>query len=494
MKRFIAAGVFAAVACLVPQIAAFAACDATIYALDVNANLYTFTPPTYSASQPTGKPVLQNGTILRGVYTGYVYQIPVGTTSNSPLYAYNPVTQTNTQVGTFGNSSGLYAGGFGVDGYGYVMSSSEVWKFTDAATPTVTKLGAPAVASGPALSNFNGGDLAVDANNIGWTVLSSTTNGYSYLYKVVFGTSQTQLTQATLLTYNGKNYTTGDLYSLAFGTDGTLYASSGTTGTLYSINQTSGAMTSLGSQGVDLYDFASCPFAPFLTLAKTGPSQSATGDLMAYSVVVSDASNAVGTISGLTLSDPVPAGITVLSATCVVSGGATCSTPAVAQTVTTTVSTPPGGKATLTIFGKDASLSVGTTTNTATLTSTAGLNISASAATAIVANTVSKTVADITSGGSAVTQDTAKPGDTLEYTLTYTNLSGVGMASFTMKDSTPAHTTFVSASCVTPLPSGISACNVTAPSVGGTGNVAWAYTGTFATGSTASFKLRVKVN
>ena len=72
----------------------------------------------------------------------------------------------------------------------------------------------------------------------------------------------------------------------------------------------------------------------------------------------------------------------------------------------------------------------------------------------------------------AVDKTTAKSGDTLTYTITYTNASSTPVSNIVVSDGTPSYTTFVSASCGS-LPSGITACTVsTQPSVGGTGSVA----------------------
>jgi uncharacterized repeat protein (TIGR01451 family) len=470
-----------------------ATCDSAVWGVTSNGDAYTFTPPGAAATRAANAPVFPFGTIARGIYSGYIY-IVGGTGNNDALTAYNPATNTQTRVGTFPNTTFLYASGFGPDGLGYVMSSSEAFSFTDAPAPIITRLGAPATTSGPAITAFNSGDLAVDQSNTGWVVLSNNATGLSYLYQVVFSGAATQLTRAAQITLNGNPYTTADLYSLAFSTAGNLYASSGNTGTLYQINETSGALTSVGAQGFDLIDFGSCPANVFTTVAKAGPSKTATGEMVLYAITATHSAAARTAAPVLTLTDPVPAGITILSETCTVTNGAVCGTPSVSgQTVSATVSSlPPGSTATLTIHGKDASLAIGTTTNTASLASPFGVFAQASASTTVIANTLGKTVADITQGTAPGTTLTAVPGDVLEYVLTYTNYTGTALSNLQIADTVPANNTYVagSATCVT-VPAGAT-CTAAGPI---SGVLTWTFTGTaIANGATLSVKFRATVN
>lgn len=471
---------------------AAAACDAKIYGVDAGGALYAFTPPSYAATRPSGSPTLTFGTISRGVYSGKIYVVE-GTNANSRLFAFDLTTNTQTQVGTFANSSFLFATGFGINGTAYALSSTETFSYTDAPTPVITKLGAPQTTSGPGMSAFTGGDLAVDLGNNGWVVMSNNSTQLSYLYRVTFGTP-TLLTPVAQVTLNGTSYAEADLYSLAFGADGTLYTTSFDNGTVFSINQATGALTSLGPQQ-KMEDFASCPFAPQPYLTKAGPTQTAAGEFMSYSIVAANSPSANVTATGLSLADTVPAGITIVSVSCATANGATCSGAAFAgQQVTATVSKlPPGGSATLTINGKDAALPVGTTSNTATMTSGSGSPYTAMATTLVVANTLSKTVANVTQGTAATAaSDAGNPGDTLEYVVTYTNMTNAALAAFSLKDQVPANMTYVvaSAACVT-TPSGLT-CTPSGP----TGGVlTWSYTGgALAPGQTVTVKFRAKIN
>ncbi|MBC5804283.1 MAG: DUF11 domain-containing protein [Candidatus Eremiobacteraeota bacterium] len=239
-------------------------------------------------------------------------------------------------------------------------------------------------------------------------------------------------------------------------------------------------------------DLASLPIVPFLTITKTASTQAAQGDLIGYSVLVQNSGTAAA--SNTAFSDPVPTGIGIVSAKCTTTGGATCTAPSItAQNVTSSFGTlPPATTITIAINGKDNSLPVGNSINTATITPSTGSPLSSSATTTIVPNSVLKTVADITQGTPATTANNAKPGDVLEYSFTYTNNTQTALANFTMKDSIPAHTTYVSgsAACVG-TPSGLT-CTPSGPT-GGT--IQWTYgNGALAPNGSVTAKFRVTVN
>jgi uncharacterized repeat protein (TIGR01451 family) len=93
------------------------------------------------------------------------------------------------------------------------------------------------------------------------------------------------------------------------------------------------------------------------------------------------------------------------------------------------------------------------------------------------------------------------PGDTIVYTLQYANLSTstIAIGNLTIVDTVPTNTTFVTAggsgcgSGTLPAGSGLTACTLTAPAVGGIGNVTWTFTGTLSPNYTGSVTLSVKV-
>ncbi|HEX4858424.1 MAG TPA: hypothetical protein VFV17_05355, partial [Usitatibacteraceae bacterium] len=108
--------------------------------------------------------------------------------------------------------------------------------------------------------------------------------------------------------------------------------------------------------------------------------------------------------------------------------------------------------------------------------------------------TLMKSVRNVTQGGVAGTTNTAKPGETLEYVITYSNSSSSPVTMVVVNDLTPAFTTFVSAACGAPLPAALSACAVTVqPAVGSAGNLQWTLTGQLNGGQSGTVTFRVAV-
>jgi len=93
----------------------------------------------------------------------------------------------------------------------------------------------------------------------------------------------------------------------------------------------------------------------------------------------------------------------------------------------------------------------------------------------------------------AVDKATALPGANLTYTLTFTNDSSGVISNIVINDATPAYTVFVSTACGAPLPLSLTACSVTAPAAGQTGNIQWTFTGTLNPSQTGTVTFVVKI-
>ena len=90
---------------------------------------------------------------------------------------------------------------------------------------------------------------------------------------------------------------------------------------------------------------------------------------------------------------------------------------------------------------------------------------------------------------------TPSPGSTIGYTITYSNTSSGTIGSIRINDGTPAFTTFLSASCVLPLPAGVTACVVNSkPALGLTGAIEWTLTGGLLPGASGQVAFAVKVD
>jgi uncharacterized repeat protein (TIGR01451 family) len=93
----------------------------------------------------------------------------------------------------------------------------------------------------------------------------------------------------------------------------------------------------------------------------------------------------------------------------------------------------------------------------------------------------------------AVDKQTALPGETITYTLTYGNNSSEALNNLVVFDSTPPFTTFLSAAAAA-LPPNLSNVSISSPPVGSAGPIQWNLTGTLSPGQTGTLTFRVVVS
>jgi uncharacterized repeat protein (TIGR01451 family) len=134
--------------------------------------------------------------------------------------------------------------------------------------------------------------------------------------------------------------------------------------------------------------------------------------------------------------------------------------------------------------------------------SQATLSVSFSYLNAVPALTSSASVSDVTTVDAvgsglmilkSVSAATARPGDVLTYTITYSNNGPAPISSIVIRDATPAFTVFQSASCAT-LGAGLTSCAVTSePAPGAAGSIVWTLTGALAPGASGSVSYQVRV-
>lgn len=87
----------------------------------------------------------------------------------------------------------------------------------------------------------------------------------------------------------------------------------------------------------------------------------------------------------------------------------------------------------------------------------------------------------------------ARPGDTLTYTIAYANPGPDPLSSITIQDATPAYTVFVDAGCGA-LGAGLAGCAADLqPAPGATGALRWTLSGTLLPGASGSVTFRVRV-
>lgn len=184
---------------------------------------------------------------------------------------------------------------------------------------------------------------------------------------------------------------------------------------------------------------ATAPFAvagPHFTQAKSADgSIFVVGQPIVYTVTVTNDGTGPGTA---TLNDPVPATISVTDATCVGTGGATCTASTTGNTVTGTVDAPPGGAATYTINGMV--IGAGSLQNTATVApTTPGCGPECGGGTAssppLTAGTASIALAkSATVGGQPTT--TLVAGQGIEFDFAVTNTSSVPLENISIVEGT----------------------------------------------------------
>jgi uncharacterized repeat protein (TIGR01451 family) len=182
-----------------------------------------------------------------------------------------------------------------------------------------------------------------------------------------------------------------------------------------------------------------------LSVTKTDNTTTYTaGGTTTYTIVVSNAGpNAV---TGATISDPLPTGITTMTWTSVAAGGATGNTASGSGAISQTVNMPVGSSITYTVVAAIPANKTGNLVNTVTVNPPAGVNDPTPGN-----NTATDTdtqfippQADLT----VVKTDnslTYTPGSNLSYTITVTNLGPDANAGYSVTDTLPAGTTFVSA-------------------------------------------------
>ncbi len=91
-----------------------------------------------------------------------------------------------------------------------------------------------------------------------------------------------------------------------------------------------------------------------------------------------------------------------------------------------------------------------------------------------------------------VSTTTAAPGGSIIYYIDYSNNSSGSLSNVVISDATPAYTTYQGATCGT-LPLNFSGCSITAPALGGTGSVAFTFSGSLAPASSGTVSFTVQV-
>ena len=100
---------------------------------------------------------------------------------------------------------------------------------------------------------------------------------------------------------------------------------------------------------------------------------------------------------------------------------------------------------------------------------------------------------NVTQAGAFGASNAARPGDVLEYRITFTNVGVAAMSNLVINDMTPAYTVFVSAACGAPLPANLTTCTITAPAANVSGAVRWQFLGSLASALSGVVTYQVRV-
>jgi uncharacterized repeat protein (TIGR01451 family)/fimbrial isopeptide formation D2 family protein len=213
--------------------------------------------------------------------------------------------------------------------------------------------------------------------------------------------------------------------------------------------------------------------SPILTVGKTASVyQANTGDSITYTITY--ANNSPVNVTGVTLSDALPAGLSYVAGSCT---GA-CSYTSGTRTLNWSLGDLASGQGPYSISFQATVDSpytgAQTNTNTATIASAQTAPASASASVLVIAPTPQLTIAK-TASVSLVDPALASPNNQVTFTIAYANTGSAAASSVAISDALPTGFTYVSA---TGSPS-------SAPSVGANGTVTWTI-GSLAAGASDS--------
>jgi uncharacterized repeat protein (TIGR01451 family) len=213
---------------------------------------------------------------------------------------------------------------------------------------------------------------------------------------------------------------------------------------------------------------------PFLSIAKTdnaGGSSSTlsignvtNGQTLTYTITIGN--SGPGSVTGVSVSDPLPSELTNANYTTTLNGGATDTTPSGTgvTTITDTVSLPAGSSIVYTVTGTldiptNTNLSINSISNTVSETPTGGITQTATDFDNVIRLGISK-VDNVGGSSSADTTGSISPGESLTYTVVVSNNSTGTATGVTIADPVPADftaDTWTATSTTVPAATGFSA-------------------------------------
>lgn len=206
---------------------------------------------------------------------------------------------------------------------------------------------------------------------------------------------------------------------------------------------------------------AVCDSTPQINVSKTTPSTTiVAGATIDYTIVVSNVGTAAAT--NVAVSDPLPAGFSSATWSCVATGGAVCSPSGSGGITDTITSLPAGSKATYTLHGVVSNSPPSSIVNTASVTPPGGAVCapSGSAPPCTSSASVPPPPPQVSFTKTANVAN-ASPGGTVRYTLTLRNTGAVAANGTVVSDPLPTGAASMSWTC--------SASGTSCPAASGSG-------------------------
>ncbi|WP_460743782.1 DUF7507 domain-containing protein [Mariniluteicoccus endophyticus] len=293
----------------------------------------TFTPPGTAPSRTTlpdnngyKNSAANAASPLQPGWIYYAAQLSVRGTENNGIYRINTTTGLTESVVTASPATATNRIAF--DGKGTLWSFADnghIYSLNNGVKTWVDH-GVFTGSDGRSFTSMTMGDIAFDGLGNAWVM--GVANRTSTLYTV--SASELATTSGGRAQLVGRTAASAGFYGLAFGLDGTLYASrddsqvtGAQTGTIFSINTTTGASTQVFSSPnlANVQDLGSCALPkPELRASKSvtpGPTVG-TGTVLTYSISVENLGNLEAT--GVTLRDLIPAGATYMAGSTTLNG------------------------------------------------------------------------------------------------------------------------------------------------------------------------------
>lgn len=321
----------------VQQLQAQITADTTMFTVTATTNLYTMNRLTGALTLVTAGLSFNTSALARDPVSGRLYYVATNQTpasNNGKMAYYDPATSTNVALPALPNGDNVVRLAFDQAGVLYGIGSNSPTLLYQINTTTGVMTGLGAVKVGAADLGASG-DLAFGAD--GTLYASASPNGTtSTLYAIALtpagGPFAATATGTTLPAVQA---------SLAYGADGRLYSGGGG-GTYYAITAPGSAPAALAG-GSAYYDFATSPRFADLSVTESTPGVP-SGGTATYTISVTN-SGPQSANGQITVVDSLPAGLTYAST----AGGWTCA--AVGQRVTCTTPGPlaNGGTSTFTL-------------------------------------------------------------------------------------------------------------------------------------------------